>query len=427
VTGHRTRLGIPARPGWLVREQVELAPPDGSLHVVAYSEPVHDATTADFAAGYGRLFAEHLPGYEEIDVRDAQLFGGRPAVLRRYGQVPADGAPLTQVSAYLVEGGVGHVVTATTTTSRFASVEGELLGLLAQFDLDRSAAIERPPVAVPMPRGDDQGTPFPTWTTKVTKSKGSTPAGVPLSADELMALARLLGHDRFPFLDEADAADATGESSAAVLRAALRSLSARGLVATSADGALVVQDELRDAARVALDPPLVVTVEVEAEGRTLVGLAVDAERCTEIVHDGAGVYEVRAGEAQVLLQRVAHLARAVDASAKVEGGSSTVPALAIDRARAFARTGDAAGAARELEDHPELRDALVGATCFSRVRTVHRADGAVHGGELVWLTAGDGTAWVLEPSSDGDGMATEVVARPIARDALYAELLGLLP
>jgi hypothetical protein len=54
----------------LVREQVECTPPDGSLHVVAFSEPVQDTTTADFAAGYGQLFAEHLPGYEEIDVRD---------------------------------------------------------------------------------------------------------------------------------------------------------------------------------------------------------------------------------------------------------------------------------------------------------------------------------------------------------------------
>lgn len=428
MTLHRTRLGVPTRPGWLVREQVECAPPDGSLHVVAFSEPVHDTTTADFAAGYGQLFAEHLPGYEEIDVRDVQLFGGRPAVLRRYRHVPADGAPLTQIAAYLVEGGIGHVVTATTTSSRFASVEGDLLGLLAQFDLDHSAVVDQaPPTA--SPATSSKGLASMPWRgggKKAKKADVTTLADV--SADELVALAQLFGYDRFPYLDEADGADATGEAGASVRRAALRSLAARGFVTNGSDGGAHAQDDLASAIEMALDPPLVLTVEVEADDATLVALAVDDQRCVEIVHRGGGVYTLREGVAAALLDRVAGLTGAADAASSAEGTPVEVPALAVDRARAFARTGDAEGASRELADHPGLLQALLDAACVSRVRAVHRSGDAVHGGELVWVQTKSGAAWVLEPLADGDGGPTPTVhARPLGRDELYAELLSLLP
>lgn len=435
MTGHRTRLGLPVRPGWLVREQVECTPPDGSLHVVAFSEPVQDVSTADFAAGYGQLFAEHLPGYEEIDVRDVQLFGGRPAVLRRYRHVPADGAPLTQIAAYLVEGGIGHVVTATTTTSRFSAVEGDLLALLSQFDLDRSAVTERPS-PLPAPESRSRGTSggtlaFAPWRDRGKKGKGaggevSTLAD--LSADELVALARLLGHERFPHLDEADAADAAGEAGNAVVRAALRSLSARGLVTPTEAGSPAPQDDLARALDVALDPRLAVTVEVEGDEATLVALALDEERCVELVHRGGGVYTLRDGPAAALLDRLGELTGAGAASKATKGAPADVTALAIDRARAFARLGDTEGASGELAGHPDLLAALLDAASVNRVRTVHRADGAVHGGELVWLQTRDGSAWVLEPSVDGEGGAAPMVAaRPTGKDDLHAELLALLP
>jgi hypothetical protein len=426
MTAHRTRLGLPVRPGWLVREQVECAPPDGSLHVVAFSEPVHDTTTADFAAGYGRLFAEHLPGYEEIDVRDVQLFGGRPAVLRRYRHVPADGAPLTQIAVYLVEDGIGHVVTATTTSSRFSSVEGDLLGLLAQLDLDRSAVADQAPPTASPPTSSRRLASTP-WRGGGKKKKVDVTTLADVSADELVALAQLSGFERFPYLDEADVADATGETGAAVRRAALRSLAARGLVANGSDGAGSASGDLASAIEMALDPPLVLTVEVEGDQATLVALAIDDERCVEIEHRGGGVYSLRDGAAAALLDRVAALTGAADAASSAKGTPAEVSALAVDRARAFARTGDAEGASRELADHPDLLQALLDAASVSRVRAVHRSGDAVHGGEVVWVQTKDGAAWVLEPIADGDGSAPTVHARPLGRDELYAELLSLVP
>jgi hypothetical protein len=418
------------RPGWLVREQVEVAPPDGSLHLVAYSEPVTDTTTADFAAGYGQLFAEHLPGYEEIDVREVQLFGGRPAVLRRYRHVPADGAPLTQIGAYLVEGGVGHVVVATTTTSRFAAVEGDLLGLLAQFNLDRSAIVDQAAASVPS-GAQTSTTPrlsSTPWRGGGKKPKGSATAVIAdLSADELVALSHLFRHDRFPYLDDTDVVDALGDVGAPVRRAALRSLAARGLVSTGPDGSVVPTEDLRKAIEVSLDPPLVVSVEVEGDTTTRVALAVDDERCVEIVHRGGSVYTLRHSAAAGLLQRVATLTGAVEAGTSAKGVPAEVPALAMDRARAFARTGDRDGAARELADHPELLEAVLGARSFSRVRSVHRSGDALHGGELLWLQTREGSAWLLEPTSDGEGRAEVVQARPVGRDDLDAGLLELLP
>jgi hypothetical protein len=433
MTPHRTRLGVPLRAGWLVREQVELAPPDGSLHVVAHSEPVTDIGSADFAAGYGELFAEHLPGYEEIDVRDVQLFGGRPAVLRRYRHVPADGAPLTQIAAYLVEDGIGHVVTATTTTSRFASVEGDLLTLLTQFGLDRSAVTERPSppfAATASPSRSPAGGPVSApWRGKQAKgSRSDVSTLADLSADELVALAQLFGHERFPYLDEADAADATGDSGAAVVRSALRSLAARGLLTTSETGSPAAREDLGRAVGVALDPLLAVTVEVEGDGGTLVALALDDERCVELLRRSGGVYTLRDGSAAALLDRLAELTGAEYASKEATGTAAQVPAVAIDRARAFARTGDADGASREIAEHADLLDALLDAASVSRVRAVHRAEGAVHGGELVWLQTKQGMVWILEPTVDGEGAtAATVVARPTGRDDLYAELLALLP
>jgi hypothetical protein len=429
--GNPHLLGLAVRPGWLVREQVECAPPDGSFHVTAFSEPVPEgATTHAFAAGYGQLFAEHLPGYEEIDVREVRLFGGRPAILRRYRHVPADGAPLTRIAAYLVEGSTGHVAVATTTTSRFSEIEGDLLGLLAQIDLDRSTTADQSGAAG-APGGQSatsptlSSTPWRDGGKKAKAAKVVTVAEV--TADELIALAHLFRHDRFPYLDETDSADAMGEAGAPVRRAALRSLGARGLLARGPDGSLVPADGLAKAVEVALDPPLVVSVEVEGGAPELVAMAVDDERCVEVVRRGGGVYTVREGAAAGLIDRVATLTGAVDAGTSDKGAAAVVPAIAVDRARAFARTGDPDGAARELAGHPDLLQALLDATHVCRVRAVHRSGDALHGGELLWLQTSDGRAWVMEPQAEGERSDPTVQVRPIGRDDLYAELLSLLP
>jgi hypothetical protein len=415
----------------LVREQVECAPPDGSLHVVAFSEPVQDGTTTtDLASGYGQLFAEHLPGYEEIDVREVQLFGGRPAVLRRYRQVPPEGAPLSQISAYLVEDGIGHVVTATTTTSQFATAEGDLLTLIAQFDIDRSAVVDQVPTRLepgPPGRGSLSSTPWRGPARKKAGSGSDTVALADLSADELVTLARLEGFVGFPFLDDLDAADAMGEAREAVLRASLRALAARELLVVSSDGASVPREDVAGAVRLASDPPLVVTVEVDGDQRALTGLAIDDERCVEVERLGGGIYTLRSGPAHALLDRLGEIASASSASKTAKGGSATVPALAIDRARALAHTGDSEGASREISDHANLIAALMDAPTFQRVRTVHRVGDVVHAGELVWLQTQSMTAWLLRPVAGEEAGASMVEARAVGRDELYEELLALLP
>lgn len=434
MTSHRTRLGLPARPGWLVREQVEAMAPDGSVHVVAFSEPVDDVTTSDFAAGYGQLLAEHLPGYEEVDVRQAQLFGGRAAVLRRYRHVPTDGAPLAQVAAYLVEGGIGHVVTATTTSSRFAAAEGDLLALLVQVDIDRSTVFERPAMTVPptlrAARGEvswqDAREAWESAPSAGSEALGSQELGT-LTGDELTALAQIVGAERFPFVDEADVADAVGDAAGGVLRAARRSLVARGLAAPSPDGSLVLESDLRRAVELAVDPNLVVTLESEGDDPELMAFAVEPVHMVEVGHVGAGAYRVLAGRSGDLVMRIATLTRAAAASDRPPGDPVAVSSVAIDRARAFLRTGDHDGARHELASQPELLDALTDATSFNRVRAVHRSAGVVHGGELLWCQTRSGAVWVLDQAPTAGGAPATAHARPVGRGDLYAELLALLP
>jgi hypothetical protein len=433
MTGHRMRLGLPAYPGWLVREQVEAVPPDGSVHVHAFSEPVQDATTGDFAAGYGQLLREVLPGYEEIDLREVQLFGGRPALLRRYRHVPTDGAPLTQLTAYLVEGGIGHVVTVTTATSRFAASEGELISLLTRIELDRSAALERPATspAIRGPRGE------PSWdaarsawqsASKARTAKDVSPDVIAdLSADELTALAQLVGGERFPFVDESEAADALGEAGPAVLRASRRSLSARGLVTPSADGTLALGEELRDAVALALDPDLVVTVEAEGAQDLRFALAADPSHAAEVQRLGGDGYRIGIHPAGHVVARVLQLTGAYSSSAKAAGDRTEVLAIAIDRARAFLRIGDHDAAARELGQQPALLDALATAASFNRVRSMFRRNGVVHGGELVWCQPASGAAWVLESVAKEGEAPTSIEARSVGRAELHAQLLALLP
>lgn len=432
MTAHRTRLGMPVRAGWLVREQVEVMPRDASMHLAAFSEPVEGVTTREFADGYGKLLADHLSGYEELDTREVRLFGGRDAVLRRYRHVPDEGSPLTQITAYLVEGGVGHTVTATASSNRFGTIEGDLLTLLSEIELDGSADVEREAVAVAtaahVAREPEWGDVRKAWERAKKPTRHGDDTLHDLSADELTALASLLGAGTFPFVDETDRADVVGDSRAAVLRAAIRSLMARGVVHVGPDGTVTIDDTVRAAIALALDPDLVVTLESDGATSRRVVLAADPAHTVEIHHRSNGVYGLITGTAADLVARVAELGEVRESKAPAGSTAATVPAIAIDRVRAFLKTGDREGAAKQMETQPEVFDALADASVFNRVRSVFRVGDVVHGGEMVW-SQGDSQGIVeFVPLPDATGAPVSTVeARPRSADDLYDVVRSLLP
>lgn len=317
--------------------------------------------------------------------------------------------------------------------ARFGSVEGDLLALLAEIELDPGSAQERGArrePSSPAPRPDASWDDVrPAWeaTTRAHTAKAvNTDEVGDLTADELVAAAGLVGATTFPFLDESDTADVFGPSAPAVLRSARRSLSARGLASPAAEGSFAVRDDLGDAVRLAIDPDLIVTIETDADEAHRVAIAIDPSRTVE-VHHLNGIQRLATGAAADLLARISQLTH-VPAVATTAGGEHlVVPAIAIDRARAFQRTGDRDGAARELEGRAPLLEALVDARSFTRLRTVFRSGGVVSGGELTWAQTRGGAAWILEPTEGVGGPETSVQAGTVTRKDLYAELLALLP
>lgn len=227
------------------------------------------------------------------------------------------------------------------------------------------------------------------------------------AADELAALAELLGAPGFPGADEALPPD--GEARAAALRAARRSLLARGVLEIDAEGVLRVMPPHAELVAIALGRTAAVTV----ERRTTESL----ERRSFYVADGAGVeHSAELGHVhrlecfdpgeleQRVLERV-ELADSDESGAEVEATRDDLEVALGAAARGETVVGALAEPLRTLKS-------------LGRVTALRRENGKLVGGEVTWLDLGEAGLRVVEPSAE----AERVRLRPASGTAIAAEL-----
>jgi hypothetical protein len=227
------------------------------------------------------------------------------------------------------------------------------------------------------------------------------------AADELAALAELLGAPGFPGADEALPPD--GEARAAALRAARRSLLARGVLEIDAEGVLRVMPPHAELVAIALGRTAAVTV----ERRTTESL----ERRSFYVSDGAGVeHSAELGHVHRLERfDAAELEQRVLAHASLPDGNERGREVETTREELDAAL---AGAARGEEVEGVLEEPFRTLRSLGRVTALRREDGKVVGGEITWLDLGDGGLRVVEPAGDPDS----VRLRSATGTAIAAEL-----
>jgi hypothetical protein len=127
--------------GWLVRESIELASVDDNAYVTAAVDAVDPKTTAhQLAERYATVLSKQLSGYEEIRIDEADLPGGRSAVVRKFRWTPPSGEPVEELQMYAVQDGRGVVATAMARETGFDELEPKLRELLAGIGIGTPAS-----------------------------------------------------------------------------------------------------------------------------------------------------------------------------------------------------------------------------------------------------------------------------------------------
>ena len=236
-------------------------------------------------------------------------------------------------------------------------------------------------------------------------------------ADELLAVAELLGASAFPGVDER-AVGTSDEARDASLRSARRSLLARGVLEIDDDGVLRITPPHALLFRVALAPAAVVSAEYRRRGR-IEGCSYYLLPDVSVEHSAAigNVHRLDSMETTAVLGRVVEFVDLRDRPSH-NGTAFEVPAAALARALESAPERDP-----DLESS-EFGRALGSHVSTSYVRSLHRSGDAVVGGELRWIDTGDSGLWLVEPSGDD---AERVGVRPTTSAELLEELLSYLP
>lgn len=233
------------------------------------------------------------------------------------------------------------------------------------------------------------------------------------SADELIAVAGLLGVPSFPNVGRAVLADLDPAAQEAVLRSARRSLLARGAVEIDDEGVLRATPPHSVLFRVALAPAAVVNAELRlresTEARSYYLLpAAAVEHSSAIGH----IHRLTRFEPRELFDRLVAFLGLVE---RPSGDDAETELSIADLNRALA--GDTV-------DDSAFGQALGGLVSTGFVRSLSRDDGTLRGGELRWIDTGDAGLWLVEPSEDDPERAR--VRRTEAAELLH-ELLSYLP
>ena len=227
------------------------------------------------------------------------------------------------------------------------------------------------------------------------------------AADELAALAALLGAPGFPGADEALPPES--EAREAALRAARRSLLARGALEIDDGGILRVVAPHAELVAVALGRAAAVSIERRRPE--------SLDRRSLYVADGAGVehsaelghvHRLERFDAADLAERVLERAELED---RPESG---------DELEAAAEEFDAAlaAAARGENVSGPLGEALRTLRSFGRVTALRREGGRIVGGELAWLDLGEAGLRIVEPADE----VGRLQIRPASGAAISDEL-----
>jgi hypothetical protein len=127
----RPTISAPLLDGWFAKESLTLLAPDGQANVIASSEPLDpDIDTEKYASVQGELLRTDFPGYRELALEEADIFGDRKGVIRRFEWEPPDGVPVTQIQIYYAERGRGYTATCTTPSTAFPRYEFDLREVL---------------------------------------------------------------------------------------------------------------------------------------------------------------------------------------------------------------------------------------------------------------------------------------------------------
>jgi hypothetical protein len=127
--------------GWAARASLELVSAEQRTIVsVTIDEAGPLTELEEYAAAYGKLLAEQLAGYGELNLGRRPLRDGRPALVRRFVWAPEGGSgPIEQVQLYLVENKRGLVATALAQEAGLDEIESRLREVVSGVRLDGSA------------------------------------------------------------------------------------------------------------------------------------------------------------------------------------------------------------------------------------------------------------------------------------------------
>jgi tetratricopeptide (TPR) repeat protein len=135
---YRPQTSAPLPDGWFVKDSITLVAPDGQANVIFSTEPLDPSIDAEhYATLQGDLLAREFSGYEEFELKQEELLGGKTCWLRHFQWTPSDGVPITQIQLYYAEDAHGYTATATTPTSQFPRLELQLRQLLGGLLLER--------------------------------------------------------------------------------------------------------------------------------------------------------------------------------------------------------------------------------------------------------------------------------------------------
>lgn len=231
------------------------------------------------------------------------------------------------------------------------------------------------------------------------------------AADELAALAVLLGAPAFPGVEEALPSDDAAR--AAALRAGRRSLLARGVLEIDDGGILRIVPPHAELVSVALGRGAVVGIErrwpESLDRRSLyVSDGAGVEHSAELGH----VHRLERFDSAELAERVLDRADLDDRPESGEELETTADEL--DAALAAAARGEAVSG--------PLGEALQTLRSFGRVTALRREDSRIVGGEMAWLDLGEAGLRVVEPTGE-DG---RLRVRPASAAAIADELRSYL-
>jgi hypothetical protein len=241
------------------------------------------------------------------------------------------------------------------------------------------------------------------------------------AADELAAVAQLLGAAAFPGVD--GPGDSAGRE--ASLRSARRSLLARGVIELDDDGILSIAPPHALMFGVALAPAATVVAQregPEAEGRAWYlhpNLAVEHTVLVGAIH---GLEQIDVAEVvSRLLDFLAIGLRRRGADPE----TFTAKRAALDRIAASLNAGSTGSLGAELPpEAASFIEALEGSAGAYQVRALHKEGSMIVGGELAWLDTGEAGLWQIEPVQ---GDPDQITIRRVGSEEIVGELLSYLP